>query len=181
MALTSLGVRQGISAIGRIDLRRATIDLLRERLDLLSIGHAVTQQLFPPDQVFWRTVRWGANQQPTYRSHLSYPPPRYATVNGRVNRAGSSVFYGSSSPTGCFFEAELVPGDYIALSKWRTTRPLIMQYVGYGKGAFAALASPREVPNWVTPRTAADVRLRDFLSTEFTRRVPAGNEHLYKS
>ena len=180
MALSSLRIRQGISAIRGIDLRTASIDLLRERLDALSIGHRVGMPLFPPNQVFWRAVRWGADQQPTHRCQLTYPLPRYVKSNGRANRAGSPLFYGSSSATGCFYELEIAEGDHVALSKWRTVRPLIFQYIGYGKDSFAALASSREVPSWVTPLTAADQRLRKFLSTEFSKRVSVGDEHLYK-
>lgn len=180
MSLSSLRVRQGIAAIRRIDLRSASIDLLRERIDSLSIGHSFRMPLFSPDQVFWRAVKWGADQQPTHRFGLTYPPPRYVKSNGRLNRAGSSLFYGSSSATGCFYELDLAKGDHVGLSKWRTVKPLIFQFIGYGPGSFAGLASPREVPGWVTPLTEADVRLRNFLSTEFTKRVSVGSEHLYK-
>jgi hypothetical protein len=71
---------------------------LRDEQLLLKIralhdGFQIVTPLFPAGTVFYRAVK--VTQRPVAKSRVSYAPPEFITENGRLNRAGESMFYGA--------------------------------------------------------------------------------------
>src|SRR5271168_2303536 len=70
-----------------------TDDELRERVRRIHNEFRVSAPLFNPGEKVFRGVR--VDQKPLLQSRLSYPPGERVRVNGRLNRAGEVMFYGS--------------------------------------------------------------------------------------
>jgi hypothetical protein len=81
-------------------------------------------------------------------------------------------------------EVNIQPGEFVALSEWRTTDGLAVNQVGYCTDVFQSLSATRAVPEWghgrdANPNQSIQLVL-NFLAKIFTARVPDGAEHLYK-
>lgn len=94
------------------------------------------------------------------------------------------MFYSSIARKAPFFELDVQPGDHVAMSKWRTTKKILVSNVGYAGETFQALKSNRSNPIWGPPDvrivTPANQLIAKFFAAEFTRVVSADQEHLYK-
>lgn len=175
-------VRERIAELRRIDLRIADVDLLKQRLELLFQGFGFTTPILMSGQILYRGVRWV--DKPINRSRLGYPRPDAVPFYQRANRPHHPMFYSSIAREATFFELDVQPGEHIAISKWRTTRKILVSNVGYADEVFRALKSSRPNPTWgaSNPRLVAPANqlIAKFFAAEFTKIVSAGCEHLYK-
>jgi hypothetical protein len=113
----------------REELKRKDIDTLKRHLRWKIGGYTVASIPMTTDNVLFRAVKCA--QQPTTVCRISYPKPHHVTENGRLNRAGSPLFYCSRGAPSAFFEIRAKQGDTIALSRWSLTQPLWMRNLGY--------------------------------------------------
>jgi hypothetical protein len=68
---------------------------------------------------------------------------------GRLNRAGTPVFYGSMHKEAVFFElSDLEAGDELIVSFWKTTERMFVNNIGYTEYAFEQLGAKRPIPSW---------------------------------
>lgn len=76
---------------------------------------------------WWRVRRSKPGELFTHTDSLKYPPAD-KTPALRINAAGSSVFYASTSPETAFAESRLKAGDFFHLTKFQT-KPRFHLYV----------------------------------------------------
>jgi hypothetical protein len=130
-------VRDRIRELKRIDLSAADIDFLKSRLELLFRGFMLATPMLSVGQILYRGVCWP--EKPTLKSRLSYPPAEIIALHQRVNRPNQSMFYCSVAREAPFFELGLKPDDHVAISRWRVTRKILVNNVGYAASVFIGL------------------------------------------
>jgi hypothetical protein len=163
-------------------LKRKDIDTLKKHLRWKIGGYTVASTPMTTDNILFRAVR--CDERPTTVRRISYPMPHHVTENGRLNRAGSPLFYCSRAAPSAFFEIHAKQGDTIALSRWRLTEPLWMRNLGYHAAALQRIGAPIEprlrLVNAIPNETSANERLRRALSLACTEDVHPGEEYRYK-
>lgn len=168
-------IQKTIQTIKELDLKSVEIDSIKELIGPILDGSVVSTPKFKPGLILYRG-RYCKNK-PTNVSDLTCPPQEYIKNDQRVNRAGHSVFYCSTAREAPFFELDVKPNGKIVVSKWETTDELLVNNIGYTKTGFSNWW--REGMKVNSPET--NYLINEYLSQEFTKIVPAGKEHLYKT
>ena len=176
-------IQKAIQAIKELDLKTVEIDSIKELIKPILKGFVTSTPKFEAGLTLYRS-RY-CKTKPTNVCDLTYPPKEYIKSNQRVNRANHPVFYCSTAREAVFFELDVKPKDEIVVSKWETTEELLVNNVGYTRISFLNLKSNRENQNFGAIEKEIDISetnnlVNEFLSQEFTKIVPAGNEDLYK-
>jgi hypothetical protein len=174
-----------IDRIRAFDLASVTIDAIKDELTILLRGYQVSAPSFGPGLKVYRARKRNAGP-PAFLREIGAPAAANVRSDQRCNRSGETMFYCSSARNAPFFEIHAQAGDYLVLSEWRTTCPLLVNHVGYTGPTFGRLQSGRQHPTWgVKPfDLLSDPRLDiidEFLGSLFAVPVPAGQEHLYKA
>ena len=172
--------RAAISAIRSLDLRTESIENILELLTPVFRGYAVSAPRF---EAGLKLFRARLCDKPSNLRELLYPPASKVRM-GRVNRAGSPVLYCCTSRESPFFESRPSVGTTVAIVRWITTAPLLVNQVGYTANAFTALESNRR-HGWgpepaEIPLGDGNKEVADFLAEIFTQRVSSVDDHLYK-
>lgn len=163
--------------IRALRLEHTTIENLLALLEPILRGYAVEAPRFESGITLFRSRICG---KPGNINDLWAPPP-HLTPLGRVNRSGSPVLYCCTSRGAPFFESRPREGETVAIARWITTAPLLVNHVGYSKATFNAFASVRQQAGWgPRPANHPNEAVSNFLAKIFTRIVPAGSEHEYK-
>jgi hypothetical protein len=166
----------------RDEIQRKDIDTLKRHLRQKIGGYTVACTPMKTDNLLFRGVK--CNVRPEVVSRISYPPARFVTENGRLNRSGKAIFYASKAAPSVFFEIHAAKGDTIALSQWKVREQLWMHNLGYHHSALKRLGTavePRSRLAYpISNETKFNDRLRQALSLACTVDVHKGNEYLYK-
>jgi hypothetical protein len=125
------------------------------------------------------------DDQPHKISRISYPPVEAVKEDGRLNRAGTSMFYCTAGREPVLYELRASQGERIALSTWEVTEPLWMHFVGYHDSALGRMGAPIVGPrlqliNPIPNESKFNKKLRKRLALAFTENVPKGTEYRYK-
>jgi hypothetical protein len=176
-------LRDRVAAIKRISLENTDIDFLKQRLTLLFRGYALSAPVLGREQVLYRGVLWP--ERPMQLRQLWHPPPDRVHTWGRANRPGQPMFYASTSRAAVFFELDVAPGQFVALSRWRVCKKLWANNVGFTSEVMHSHGSTRkEPPHWEQrnppPATPANRLVHNFFAESFARKVEKGHEHEYK-
>ncbi|RZN37195.1 MAG: hypothetical protein EFT35_06795, partial [Methanophagales archaeon ANME-1-THS] len=176
-------IQKAIKTIKELDLKSAEIDTIKELLTPIFKGYIITTPKFKPGLTLYRGRCF--ENKPTNISEITYPPKERIRSVQRVNRAGHPVFYCSTAREALFFELDVKPKDKIVVSKWETTKELLVNNVGYTRTCFSNLKSNRESQTWGEIKKEINIPetnnlVNEFLSQEFTKIVPAEKEYLYK-
>ncbi len=134
-----------IHDLDEIDLSRTSIDNLKAQIFLLLTGFTIRTPRFRAGLELFRGIVY--SHKPVVLTELSYPPQKFANPN-RGNRAGSPMFYGASGEAVPFFEINAECGDLLVVSRWRTTKELLVNHIGYTPETFTKLNSNRTNPDW---------------------------------
>jgi hypothetical protein len=156
-------------------------DQLRDHIGLLHDGFNITRPIYPPGQMICRAVR--VTEKPRHKARLSCPPVNRVLVNGRLNRAGQVMFYGTfGGYEVCLRESRCAAGDLFAVSVWKTTGPLMLHHFGYSKEVFTETKTERETPIWAqhVADNERNALLRAWQARVFTQSIADGQEHLYR-
>ena len=133
------------------NLRVLEIDEIKRRLGPLMANYNIRSPVFDAGAFLYRARKVGTtfNKSIDIRyKDLIYPPPLVASL-GRLNRAGSPVFYSSMHKESVYFELpDLKIGDEIVLTFWKTTEQMFVNNIGYTEFAFQQLGAKRAVPTW---------------------------------
>jgi RES domain len=166
-----------IAAIRALDLQSATIEEILDLLTPIFRGYLVEAPRFQPGITLFRSR---ICDKPSHISALLAPPPQITKL-GRVNREGKLVLYCCTSREVPFFESRPVEGQTVAIVRWITTAPLLVNHVGYTEAAFSTLLSNRKQASW-GPRAITQLNepVSAFLAEVFTQIVPRGSEYKYK-
>ncbi len=157
------------------------IDAMVNQLRPLIVGAAMTAPQFDVGAMLFRgRICDHAN----FVRELSYPPTYLAKL-GRLNRAGSPMFYASWSRSSVFFETGVRPGDVLLVSRWRTTCQMTLSHIGYHAGIFRTAGSARTIASWdrtAVPHAvdAASEKKWLALAKLFGQQIAEGEEHKYK-
>jgi len=160
-------------------------DELLRRLRLIHGMFRFKSPLYESGTTLLRAVR--VLERPSNQARVSYPPAAKIRANGRLNRAGEAMFYGATGDAAscvlaCLLECHCSPGQYFALSRWRTTSPMILSHLGYSSETFDAAKVKRDLPHWakVPEDSERQALIRAWQARVFTRTIPEGQEHLYR-
>lgn len=127
------------------------------------------------------------SEKPKKLEDLSYPPLKFAKTN-RASRNGEQIFYCSNLESVPCFELGLQSGERLVVSKWATTRKLLVNNVGYADKNFEKLKSGRKNGNWWNNFNSIDKKrkrdrnfiIRDYLSSKFSQPIDSANVDYYK-
>lgn len=175
-----------IQKLRHLDYDAVDVDTIKDMLKPLFSGHyVVCAPIIPKGHRFYRGVR--RPEKPGKVSELSYPPTAEITCYQRANRPGEPLFYCCTSRNVPFFELGLMPGECVAVSRWRSDERIILNNVGYMHEVFASKDANRQCPRWGGKRehpsyaTQENQLITRFLSEEFTKVVLAGEEVRHKT
>lgn len=172
-----------ILEIESLDLTFVEIEEIKNLLTLLFTGYAVTTPLFDSGLTLYRGIPY--DKKPETISYLSYPPKEIAKIN-RASREKQPIFYCATSRQVPFFELGAKPNDKLVISKWKTTRKLLVNNIGYTDSNFAALNSNRNNQKWNNekehPETLKEenVIIQNFLAKTFSQVIPKNETKIYK-
>ncbi len=191
-------INQQIQNLRSIDLSKIEFEELKKAVrPILFAGYTVAAPNYQGLELFRGKVvsakrllptGFAVENLPKTKSDLLYPPAHLVTKFQRANRPGNPMFYCSRAPGVLFAELQVSDGDFLVISKWRTTNPLTVMRIGYEPEVFSYLGSERPCPNPGKSLPGFEERIkgedfklaRSFFASEFTKRVTPGNEHLYK-
>jgi len=167
MAAIESAVRRGIKP-----------DLLRARLDQLRRMSSLGLVIFPAGQQIYRGRV--LSKKPVHLREMMYPPqtPDFPP-QGRVNRRGQSVFYGSLNEAACYFECGAKVGDYFCIAEFGTSQEMAVIAQGFVNPEAAQIRMTHGgLALAVKPmgNTAQDRLLEAWHSDVFTRTAPPGGE-----
>lgn len=158
-----------------------TNEELREKIRLIHTGFTLNAPIYPAGTLIYRAVR--VTERPSHKSRISYPPPQFATINGRLNKVGEVIFYGALKQfASCLLECGHKVGEFFAVSAWLTTSTMTMNHLGYSQAVLDQMKARRELPSFAK-WDADDERnriIREWQSRVFTATVPRNQEHLYR-
>lgn len=121
-------IQQTIRQLESMDSRAASISDFDLLIATLLRGYEVVTPKFDAGVYIYR----GRKCDKLVRlCDISYPPAKLVTAFGRANEIGQPIFYGATARNVPFFELDAQPGDYIALSKWKTTEPMMLNHIGF--------------------------------------------------
>ena len=178
-------IEERISEIDNVDLKESNIEQFNELLSLLFRGYELRAPRFNKGRELYRGIPY--SEKPEKLDDLSYPPLEYAKIN-RASREGEQIFYCSNLESVPFFELNLEVGERLVVSKWKTSRKLFVNNVGYEDKTFEKLKSGRKNGNWwdnmnpVAKKNELDQNfmIRDYLASKFSRPIPPDNNDYYK-
>ena len=183
---TSKELERTIHEFQDLDYNTIEVDSIKGLLKPLLSGHfAVSSPIIPLNHKFYRGVK--RKEKPQNICELTYPPPANVKSFQRANRPGESMFYCSTSRNTPAYELSLVQGDYVAISRWRNSKRMVFNNVGYTQEIFVDKGADRICPNWGDEKdppswaTLENQIVTRFLAKEFTKIVPIGKEVHYKT
>ena len=176
-------IKSRIQEIENLNLHAIEIDYIKELLKLVFTGYALTTPVLDPGLILYRGIKY--IKKPTSLSFLSYP--KIGAKQNRASRENEPLFYAATMREIPFFELDVQVGDKIVISKWRTTKKLIVNNVGYTDQTFKTLNSVRENQNWnkngnAHPETliVENILVQDFLAKCFSQPISKNQTELYK-
>ena len=109
---------------------------------------------FPPLRIYRAR---GASEFPSWNRvrDLSYPKSG-SMFDQRANRNVVEIFYGASSADLALAEIDVKLGDYVVISDWEITAPLLAQIVGMAG-----------IPAQLVPTDERNIKLTEFLNRNF--------------
>lgn len=176
-------IEQTISKIDSADFEKLTIEDFEEYLTPLFRCYKVTVPRFERGLYLYRGRTC---KQPKNIKEITYPPAEIVKRYGRANSIGETFFYAATARAVPFFELNLKKGDYIALSRWKTTDKLLVNHIGFSKECREYLRSNRtldEIYDFVkSTKSHGDLNslVHDYLAYKFSKLVNSGEEHYYK-
>ena len=147
---------------------------IREKIVVIQNGFVIRAPILEAGTVIYRAVR--VSERPAHKSRVSYPPLGAVTANGRLNRAGEQMFYGSLDQFApCLHECSCKVGEFFAVSGWITTRRMLFNHLGYSTSASTEFAPKRALPHYVRIEedTERNRLIREWQARVFTKQISA--------
>ena len=167
-------IQEIIEEIRKLDLEIVDIDIIKEKLKPLFVGHTLRAPIYEPGLKLYRGRV--CNEKLNNIEDITYPPAKLITKYQRVNRPGQSVFYCCAGRRVPFFECFVKTGDKFILSQWKTVSRLLVNNIGYLNDNIMGLQ-----PKSLDELKEANILIRNFIDEEFTKNVNEGEEYLYKN
>lgn len=159
--------------------RGASISDLHKQIWQVHEGFQCDVMRFFPGQEMWRAV--SIRHKPSYIGRLSYPPLAYRTKVGRLNAAGSAMFYAATNAATTLCECRATPGERFAIGHWKTTSPTFMNSMGFCQSLRELLPPSRRISSVFigTSGSTRDRLLKTWQSKVFTAKVDDTKETRY--
>ena len=176
-------IQRAIRRLEGLDPKEASISDFESHLTPLFRGYTVVAPRFDAGIYIYRARKC---EKPIRLADLSYPPAEAVTALGRANDIGQSIFYGATARSVPFFELDTQPGDYIALSKWKTTGPMMLNHIGFSsepesfKDAKRQLDSIYKFVKETRAKGDLNALVHDYLAYNFSRRIKEKDNDHYK-
>jgi len=146
-----------ISEFEALSPTEITVDEILARLRPMMHGYKVIGTMcFPPLSIY-RARRASGFPRWNQVLDLSYPKSG-SGFDQRANRKGVEIFYGASSADLALAEIDVKLGDYVVISDWEITAPLLAQIVGM-----------TGIPAQLVPTDERNIKLTEFLKRNFYR------------
>jgi hypothetical protein len=174
-------LKNELSALESGSFVSLTDDELHEKIRIIHSGFLLQAPIYPVGTLIYRAVR--VSQRPTHASRVSYPPLELVKTNGRLNRPGEGMFYGSLNQfASCLQECSWKVGEFFAISAWLTTKMMTFNHLGYSAEVLAAFKSNRELPFFAKIKEQSDREklIREWQARVLTQKTPPSEEHLYR-
>lgn len=177
--LVEADIDQAISIIESADFDKLSIEDFEEYLTPLFRGYRVAAPRFEKGIYLYRGR---ICEKPQNVREIIYPPSENVTNLGRINNIGESFFYAANAKAVPFFELNVKKGQYLTLSKWKTTDKLCVNYIGFSKECKEYLNSFRELDNiynfvkFTRSQSDLNTRVHDYLSLKFSTAIEPGKE-----
>jgi len=181
--LRATDIDQTILKIENADFKKLKIEDFEEYLTPLFRGYRVTAPRFEKGIYLYRGR---ICEKPQNIKEISYPPSETIKSYGRANNVGESFFYAATARAVPFFELNIKKGQYLALSRWKTTDKLLLNHIGFSKECKEYLSSNRtldDIYDFVKStkaRSDLNALVHDYLSFKFSKAVNFGEERYYK-
>ncbi len=176
-------VQRAIRQLESLDPKRTSISDFESNLTALFRGYMVEAPRFDAGVCIYRARKC---EKPPRLADISYPPPETVNALGRANDIGQSVFYGATARNVPFFELEVQPGDYVALSKWKTTSPMMLNHIGFSSEPASFKDTKRQLDSVYDfvkkTREIGDLNalVHDYLAYNFSRSLKGQRDHRYR-
>lgn len=176
-------VQSAIRKLEVLDPKGASIADFESHLTPLLRGYKVVAPMIPAGLDIYRARKC---EKPIRLADLSYPPAETVTALGRANDIGEPIFYGATARAVPFFELDAQPGDYIALSKWRTIGPMMLNHIGFSSEPESFKDAKRQLDSIYKfvkdTRAIGDLNalVHDYLAYSFSRPFKEKDTDRYK-
>ena len=184
LKLDKKAIETAIYSLAKVSYSTTSIEDLESMLTPLFTGLKHEVPRYQPGVELYRGTDLG--NKPVSISEVHCPPEEKITKMGRLNRVGESVFYGATARNVPFFELKRQPGQYICISRWISTKQMILNHVGFSDECRAILNSNRPLENLYqfieATQGFGDInkKVYDFISYAFSRRVLESENEYYK-
>jgi len=154
---------------------------LHEKIRTINEGFVIHAPIVQPGTIIYRAVK--ISKRPTHKSRISYPPVELIKTNGRLNRVGEVMFYGSFDQlASCLYECSCDVGDFFAISFWLTKQAMMFNHLGYSTKVLSELKSNRDLPFFAQMQEESERNriFREWQAKVFTKHIPFDQTHLYR-
>jgi len=155
-------VKQVIRQLNLIDLDLENYDAVKELVDRLLSGVAVTTRTYDNGIGVYRSIIY--SKKPRHTKQLAYPPAEVVRNFQRCNPPSAPKFYCSSHHIASMSEVNPTPGDTIYLSYWTSSKPIAVFFV-------PQMDLPLNMPSLNSFNTTQREVIAAFLETRFTQRI----------
>jgi hypothetical protein len=191
--LSFKSIQESIEFVERADLKTVQIDDLKAALDPILRAFGCFAKRIGRGEFIYRAMKHQADEKCFANVSRIYPDPRFLKRLGRANREHQAIFYLSGDPVVALYEVNVAAGDTVSVL---TCRPLgdgpllvpmgideLMRKRGAQiRGDFPESPERMKALLKNDPDNLGKYGLIDtFLTKEFLKNVPDGEEHEYKT
>src|SRR5690348_10824577 len=144
--LNPTSVAEAMEKLRKADPDHTTVEEYESLLVPLFKGLQVYGSSLDIDSIVYRCRKMST--RPSKIAQITYPLPQFVTRQGRANKIGQSMFYGSIGSKVPLFEIDAQPGDYIVISRWKVLETVILNHVGYSQ---SAIKDEKNLRNLILP------------------------------
>lgn len=170
-ALSLADVKQVIRQLNLIDLELDNYNVVKELVDKLLSGVAVTTRTYDDGIGVYRSIIYG--NKPKHTKQLGYPPAEVVSNFQRCNPPNMPKFYCSSHHIASMCEVNPKIGDTVYLSYWSSTKATAVFFV-------PQMDIPTNVPSLKLFNTTQREVIAAYLETRFTQRIHEAFSSEYK-
>ncbi len=175
-------IQRAMRELEHLDAKKASVSDFEAQLTSLFRGYGVSAPKFDAGLYLYRGRKC---EMPIKLKSLTYPPPSLVTRLGRANDIGQSMFYAATARAVPFFELGVKPGDHIALSRWKTTGPMMLNHIGFSSEPSSFNESNRKIDRIYKfvedTRAMGDLNalVHDYLAYNFARSIKDSDDYKF--
>ncbi|MPZ08952.1 MAG: hypothetical protein GEU89_01925 [Kiloniellaceae bacterium] len=176
-------IQKAIRRLEKLRHEPAEIPDFESALTPLLCGYTVDAPRFAAGMYLYRGRKCA---KPASIRDLTYPPAECVRSPGRANEIGQAIFYGAAAREIPFFELDAQPGEGLAISKWKTTQPILLNHIGFStepetfKDAKRKLDTVYDFVRGTRQKCNLNALVHDYLAYNFARSANDGDGRVYE-